>query len=352
MGVTSPVDQGVSEKPLIFVAGPTAIGKTELALTLAEKFGCEIIGVDSMQIYRYMDIGTAKPSVAERRGVPHHLIDYVLPDEEYSASRFTEDCRQAIRQIRAKGRLPLLVGGTGLYFNALENGIFSMPAIDPAVRQGLRDELSSKGRGLLFQELTVCDPVSADRIHPNDTYRLLRALEIVRTTGTTWSAYIAEHQRLRSAPAKGGLNGLLDARPDLDSIHARQRQQGKKQTTNILKIGLDRDRDKLYQRINYRVEVMVQANLLAEVENLLEMGYAKDLQPMQSLGYRHMLNYLDGLWSWEKAVELLARDTRRYAKRQITWFKGDPGIKWFQPDQFAEIHSAIESFLERANTSQ
>lgn len=343
MRVTSSTDQEIFKEPLIFVAGPTAIGKTELALMLAEEFGCEIIGVDSMQIYRYMDIGTAKPSVEERGRVPHHLIDYVMPDEEFSASRFTEDCQKAIRQIRSNGHLPLLVGGTGLYFNTLENGIFSMPAIDPAIRQGLHAELSSRGRDLLFQELKGCDPASADRIHPNDTYRLLRALEIVRATGKTWSAYIAEHQRCCcSAPLKGGSNNI--------PAGAGKRQRSENPKTNILKIGLARDREELYRRIQYRVQNMVQAGLLSEVENLLKMGYTKDLQPMQSLGYRHMLSYMDGQWSWERAVELLARDTRHYAKRQLTWFKADPEINWFHPTQAAEICSSIEAFLTVAET--
>ena len=313
------MEQGIFQKPLIFMVGPTAIGKTELALTLAEKFGGEIIGVDSMQIYRYMDIGTAKPSFAERGRVPHHLIDYVLPDEEFSASRFAKDCQEAIHLIQSKGCLPLLVGGTGLYFSTLEHGIFSMPAIDPLIRQGLQEELNSQGRERLFQELGVSDPKSAARIHPNDSYRLLRALEIVRATGKTWSAYIAEHQAQRS-----------------------QQPQA-----NVLKIGLARDREELYKRIGHRVEAMAQGGLVAEVESLLQMGYTKDLQPLQALGYRHMLNYLAGLWDWERAVEHLAQDTRRYAKRQITWFRADPGIKWFHPSQGAEICLSIEAFLKR-----
>lgn len=324
MGRANSIDQGIFNKPLIFMVGPTAIGKTELALILAEKFGCEIIGVDSMQIYLYMDIGTAKPSFAERGRVPHHLIDYVLPDEEFNASRFANDCQEAIQQIRAKGSLPLLVGGTGLYFSTLENGIFSMPAIDPLIRQGLQEELDFRGRDFLFQELNSCDPSSATRIHPNDTYRLLRALEIVRATGKTWSAYIAEHRG----------------------------QQREKPNSSILKIGLVRDRKELYQRIQHRVEIMTQAGFLAEVESLLQVGYTKNLPPMQSLGYRHMLNFIDGLWSWERAVELLVRDTRRYAKRQFTWFKADPEINWFHPTQVSEICSTIDAFLDTAKTPQ
>lgn len=317
MSLFSSADQGTTNEPLLFLAGPTAIGKTELALALSEKFGCEIIGVDSMQIYRYMDIGTAKPSISERGRVPHHLIDYVFPDEEYSASRFVRDCQESIQQIRANGHLPLLVGGTGLYFTALENGIFSLPAIDPAIRQALLEELASRGREMLFQELSLCDPASADRIHPNDTYRLLRALEIWRAFGKPWSICIAEHQA----------------------------QKKNLPRTNVLKIALARDRNELYGRIQLRVEAMIQAGLVDEVQGLLQRGYGKELQPMQSLGYRHMLQYLDGLWSWERAVELLTRDTRRYAKRQLTWFRADPEITWFHPSQTTEICSLIETFL-------
>ncbi len=312
-------EQEVFAAPLVFMAGPTAIGKTELAITLAEEFGCEIIGVDSVQIYRYMDIGTAKPTLAERERVPHHVIDYVLPDEGFSASRFVTDCREAIRQIRTRGRLPLLVGGTGLYFNALEHGIFSMPAIALGLRQALQEELVTRGRKELRRELERLDQESAARIHANDTHRLLRALEIVRSTGRTWSHFIAEHQV--------------------------QKQAGPR--TNILKIGLERDRDELYRRIDERVNIMIDSGLLAEVESLVRRGYGKDLQSLQTLGYRHMLNYLDGDLSWERGIELLARDTRRYAKRQFTWFKADPEVIWFHPSRGSEIRATITAFLKQ-----
>ena len=320
MVASHPLARECCSAPLIFLVGPTAIGKTELALHLAEEFGCEIIGVDSMQVYRYMDIGTAKPSLAERGRVPHHLIDYVLPDEEFSALRFVADCREAIREIRARDRLPLLVGGTGLYFSALEHGLFSLPEIEPQVRQGLQQELVNGGRETLRQELEVSDPESASRIHLNDTYRLLRALEIVRATGRPWSALIAEHQRAREEAVR----------------------------PTVVKIGLARSREELYARIEQRVEAMVEAGLLVEVETLLARGYHGDLRPMQSLGYRHMLNYLEGEWSWERALELLARDTRRYAKRQLTWFNPDPEIRWCHPGEHTLIRAAIASSLTRA----
>lgn len=311
-------DQELAPAPLIFVVGPTAIGKTDLALTLASEFGCEIIGVDSMQIYKYMDIGTAKPTKDERSRVPHHLIDYVQPDEAFSVSRFVMDCQEAIQQIRAKGRQPMLVGGTGLYFNALENGIFEMPATDHQLRQDLHEELGANGREALFQELKERDPESGLRIHPNDTYRLIRALEIVRSTGKTWSCFIAEHQELKKNKPKH----------------------------NIIKIGLGRERDELYERIHMRVQDMVNAGFLAEVEKLLGMGYTQELSSMQSLGYRHMLQYLCGDWTWDQTLELLTRDTRRYAKRQFTWFRADPEIHWFHPQQTMETCATIAGFLK------
>lgn len=299
------------DQPIIIMTGPTAVGKTEIALMLAETFGCEIVGVDSVQIYCHMDIGTAKPSLAERSRVPHHLIDYVLPDEEYSASRFVTDCQAAIKKIREKGKIPLLAGGTGLYYSALEHGIFTMPEIPQDIRQGVKTDLTNLGRDALWKELTRCDPLTAERIHPNDTYRLLRALEIVRSTGVSWSDYIARHQ---------------------------QQQQPK---FKAIKIGLDRERNELYARIDQRVGGMVKAGLVGEVETLLTMGYDKRLRSMQSLGYRHILNYLDGEWTWEKSIEVLARDTRRYAKRQLTWFRADKEIQWFHPEQIGEIIKSV-----------
>lgn len=308
-------------QPMIFMAGPTAIGKTELALVLAEALGCEIIGVDSVQIYRYMDIGTAKPSCAERGRVPHYLIDYVLPDEDYSVTRFVTDCQAAINRIRENGKIPLLVGGTGLYFSALEHGIFPMPEVPPEIRHAIKDELRTLGREPLWRELERRDPNTAGRIHPNDSYRLLRALEIVRSTGVPWSEYIARHQ---------------------------QQQQPK---NTVIKIGLARDRDELYRRIDQRVGAMINAGLLKEVEALLSMGFHQDLRPMQSLGYRHMLNFLAGEWTWEKSAEMLARDTRRYAKRQLTWFRADHEINWFHPDQHSEITGAVAGLLREKKST-
>lgn len=314
-------DEGIFAEPLIILAGPTAIGKTELALGLAEHYNGEIIGVDSMQIYKYMDIGTAKPTIAERERVPHHLVDYVRPDSPYSAATFVSDCQAAIIEIRQRGRVPFLVGGTGLYFSALQEGIFLMPEVEQSIKDALKQELLAvDGRQRLYEELKSCDPVSAARIHVNDSYRILRALEIYRATGQPWSEFIAAHEAERLQAGNAG--------------------------RKILKIGLSRDREELYRRINKRVEIMIEQNLLTEVENLLDRGFGPELKPMQSLGYRHMLNYLNHKWSWPEALELLARDTRRYAKRQFTWFKGDQEIHWFNPDQQDEIFSLVNGLIK------
>lgn len=300
--------------------GPTAIGKTDLALAVAQECNCEIIGVDSMQIYKFMDIGTAKPTLKERQAIPHHLIDYVYPDEHYSAARFVKDCQQAIEKIRNRGKNVLLAGGTGLYFRALIDGIFDIPDIEVGVRENLQQEHQAKGLGKLYEELLRVDPESAARIHANDSYRIHRALEIFRGTGKSWSSFIREHAATKKK--QGGAAG------------------------SFLKIGLERERKELYRRIEKRCEIMVTQGLLAEVTTLLEKGYAKELSSMQSLGYRHMVQFIDGEYTWEKCLELLARDTRRYAKRQRTWFKRDTDICWFHPDMKDQIIDTISAFLK------
>jgi len=304
-------------EPVLILIGPTAVGKTALSLALAERFSCEIVGLDSMQIYRHMDIGTAKATQEERARVPHHLLDMVDPDEEYHVARYVADATEACRQIIDRGNRPLLVGGTGLYLKGLLEGLFEIPAIPEVVRANLRQRLGEEGRAVLFAELSQCDPESADRIHPNDTHRLLRALEIFQATGRTWSEHLREQQ----------------VQPAL---------------TRVLRIGLDCERDALYERINLRVEQMVAEGLLTEVEKLLAMGYDPALKAMQSIGYRHMLQFLQGQWDWDEALFLLARDTRRYAKRQMTWFGNDPDIRWFAPADTAPIFDCVEDFLAGA----
>jgi len=309
-----PAAESPLSEPVIVLIGPTAVGKTALSLALAERFSCEIVGLDSMQIYRHMDIGTAKATAEERARVPHHLLDVVNPDEEYHVARYVTDALTACRRIIARGNRPLLVGGTGLYLKGLLEGLFEIPGVPEPVRINLRQRLAEEGRAVLFAELSLCDPESAGRIHPNDTHRLLRALEIFQATGRTWSEHLRKQQ----------------ARPAL---------------ARVLQIGLLCERTALYDRINLRVEKMIEEGLPAEVEKLLAMGYDPGLKAMQSIGYRHMVQYLQGQWDWEETLFLLARDTRRYAKRQMTWFGGDPFIRWFAPTDTPAIFDCVSGFL-------
>lgn len=301
-------------EPVLVLIGPTAVGKTALSLALAERFSCEIVGLDSMQIYQHMDIGTAKATPEERARVPHHLIDVVNPDEEYHVARYVADATEACRQIIARGNRPLLVGGTGLYLKGLLEGLFEIPPVPESVRATLRKRLLEEGRAVLFAELSQCDPESATRIHPNDTHRLLRALEIFLATGQPWS----EHLR---------------------------KQKVQPALSNVLQLGLHCEREVLYERINLRVAQMVEEGLLGEVEKLLAMGYDPGLKSMQSIGYRHMVQFLKGEWDWDETLFLLARDTRRYAKRQMTWFGNDPHIRWVAPTDTAPIFECVEEFI-------
>jgi tRNA dimethylallyltransferase len=318
---------GKQKHSLLVLCGPTAVGKTELALLVAEKFACEIISVDSMQVYRHMDIGTAKPTAAERERIPHYLIDIVNPDENYTLGRFVRDAETSVQRILAHGNIPLLAGGTGLYFKGFLDGVFAEDQIIAAKGQGegdreittlrhsLRKRLHEEGSAALHRELAQQDPQSAARIHPNDTQRLLRGLEIYHLTGIAWSQHLAD--QVKVPPPR----------------------------YRTLKIGLTRPRKDLYERINKRVLHMVAQGLLSEVKNLLAMGYDKDLKSMQSIGYRHMISFLENKWSWEKALERLARDTRHYAKRQYTWFSGDPEIIWYDVNGTDKIFRTIELFL-------
>ncbi|MEA1933993.1 MAG: tRNA (adenosine(37)-N6)-dimethylallyltransferase MiaA [Thermodesulfobacteriota bacterium] len=298
----------------IILVGPTAVGKTELSLSIAKKYSGQIISVDSQQVYRYMDIGTAKPTHKERAGITHHLIDVADPDEDYNVARFIKDAVKSIAVIREQGDIPILAGGTGLYFKGLLEGLFDVDPINPKIRENLKKELEGEGRQNLYKELCRCDPGSAARIHPNDTQRLIRALEIFRSSGMTWSDHLASRK----------------TKPIL---------------TNALKLGLTYERERLYKRINTRVGHMVDSGLVDEVKKLLEMGYHGGLNSMQSIGYRHMVNFLKGVREWEESLELLAGDTRRYAKRQYTWFRRDTEITWFDPARKDEIFSLIDNFL-------
>ncbi len=305
------------EQPCLVLVGPTAIGKTELSLTLARRFDCEIVSVDSMQVYRHMDIGTAKASLVERAEIPHHLIDIVDPDHPYDAACFARDGLQAVRKIHARGKIPLLTGGTGLYLRALFEGIFPGVPVDDDIRQKLKQRLLVEGSSKLHEELKLCDRFSAIKIHPNDTQRLLRALEIFYVSGTPWSEHIRRHKNQA---------GIL--------------------FTNVLQVGLTTKREILYQRINRRCNIMLDAGLEKEVRHLLAIGYDKSLKSLGSIGYRHMINYIDGVWSWDETRRLLARDTRRYAKRQYTWFSNLPNLQWFDVNDQQKIISTADVWFD------
>jgi len=297
----------------IAVVGPTAVGKTELTLRLAERIDAEIVSVDSMQIYRYMDIGTAKPSREERQRVAHHLIDIVFPDEPYHAGRFVTDATAAIRAIAARGRTPLLVGGTGLYLKSLLEGIFELPEIDAEVRSEIEQRFKRYDAESLHRQLVLVDPEMAARIHQRDSQRIKRGLEIFEATGKPWSAHLLQHQ--------------------------------KRNLRNCLIIGLTLERSILYERINRRSSLMMEEGLVEEVQNLLNMGYSAGLKSMQSIGYRHTVEMLAGKRDLEETVLLLARDTRRYAKRQYTWFKRVPDLEWFDAGDYQRISDRIAAFL-------
>ncbi len=304
-------------QPCLVLVGPTAIGKTELSLTISRRFNCEIISVDSMQVYRYMDIGTAKASVSERAEIPHHLIDIVDPDDNYDAVRFASDGLRAIRDIQSRGKIPLLTGGTGLYLKALLEGIFPGVPVDEAIRQKLKDRLLREGSSKLHEELSIKDNLSAQRIHVNDSQRLLRALEVWYVSGIPWSEHIKAH--------KNQNQGVI--------------------FKNALQLGLTTDRTNLYQRINKRCGSMLQNGLEDEVRKLLAMGYDQKLKSFGSIGYRHIINYLEGNWTKEETIHLLARDTRRYAKRQYTWFSRLADLQWFDIAEKHKILRTVEAWF-------
>ena len=310
------MSSSVKARPkIVVIAGATGIGKTGLSLQLAEAFRGGIVSADSMQIYRFMDIGTAKPDAAERQRAPHCMLDVADPDEPYDAARYVKEARGCIAGLHRAGRLPLVVGGTGFYIKALLQGLFEARPASAEIRSRLREEARQSGSRVLYDRLSACDPEAAARIHPNDAYRVIRALEVCEVTGRPMSAWQQAH-------------AFADAPYD------------------ALKICLHMERDALYERIDERVDQMVGQGLLQEVKALLERGYAADIKSMQALGYRHMMQYIQGGASWEESIRLMKRDTRRYAKRQLIWFKKDTDFIWMAPDDVGAIRSRIEDFLE------
>ncbi|MGR0481633.1 MAG: tRNA (adenosine(37)-N6)-dimethylallyltransferase MiaA [Candidatus Electronema sp. V4] len=304
--------------PVIVLVGPTAVGKTELSFRLAERFNCEIVSMDSMQVYRGMDIGTAKPSLEERSRIPHHLIDIAEPDEQYDAARFIRDALAAIEAIAARSKTALLTGGTGLYLKALFEGLFDALPADKAVRERLQARLTEEGRAALHAELCQIDPAAGARIHPNDTQRLLRGLEIFHTSGRTWTELI-EEQKLAG--------------------------QGRAVFSKVYLAGLHCPKEELRERIAQRSRAMIEGGLIGEVERLRQAGDGPELPSMQAIGYRHANRLLSGEWTQAEMLEQLIFDTRRYAKRQMTWFSANKELRWFQRDEHELLAAAISSTL-------
>lgn len=302
-------------KPFLpIICGPTASGKTELALKLAEQFPVEIVSADSRQVYRMMDIGTAKPSRAEQNMVRHHLIDIVWPDENINAALFADLARNAIEDIGKRQCLPLLVGGTGLYIRALTEGLLHAPGADPVVRKRLSLWADQCGNEVLHQHLSAVDPITAARLHPNDRVRIIRALEVYEQTGRPLSE-LQERHRFADRPYR------------------------------LLKVGLTCLREDLDRRIEVRAGKMFEAGLLDETEQLLKAGYGDNLKSLRTIGYRQAVQVLRGHSSYDEALLDLQRSTRRYARQQLTWLRQDNTIKWVDSSvDFDTIRKLIEDF--------
>lgn len=302
-------------EPVIVIAGPTASGKTGLSIELARLINGSIVSADSMQIYRHMDIGTAKPDKSEQAGIRHYMIDEVDPDENYSVARYRQKALEYIKEIINEGKRPIITGGTGLYINSLLYNInFSETICDERLREELRQEAQEKGNRHLYERLLELDPEAAAKIHENDVKRVIRAIEVYTHTNKT----ISEHVRLsRQEPAP----------------------------YRYIVFGLNWDRDKLYRRIEERVDRMIEAGLVEEVKKLTEMGYGKASTAMQAIGYKEILGYLNGKYSLEDAVYILKRDTRRYAKRQLTWFRRMREIIWLDMDEDTDLTETAEKII-------
>ena len=288
--------------PIIILTGPTAVGKTNLSIDLAKEINAEIISADSMQIYKYMDIGSAKVTIDEMQGVKHYLVDEVTPDYVFSVSEFQKRADDYIQKINDENKKVLVTGGTGLYLNSLiYNMDFAKSDANNELREKLRIELEENGIDYMHNKLKELDPEAAQRIHKNNTKRVIRALEVC-------------------------LSGekMNDFSNDLKF----------NEKYNPIIIVLNREREHLYERINKRVDIMMDNGLIDEVKNLLKMGYTKDMISMQGIGYKEIIKYLDGEYTLDEAIEIIKRDSRRYAKRQLTWFRRYDDAKWFNLDEY------------------
>ena len=295
--------------PVIAVLGPTATGKTSVSIRLAKRLGGEVINLDSVQMYRGLDIGSAKPSTQERQGVVHHLIDIREPWEVMDAASFVRLAARAMELVISRGKVPVLVGGTGFYLRSLERGLSILPGTSPAIRNFVRKMIKEYGHEEVHRLLSSFDPQRAKAIHPRDTYRLSRALELFLSSSVPFDKLVREHDKQLCPSLEG---------------------------RTMIKIGLMVERERLYRRIDERVDQMMRQGFLEEVTGLLSRGLSPGLKPLQSIGYRHIISYLQHEKEFSQAIWEMKRDTRRYAKRQLTWFRKEPGIRWFHAEKLLE----------------
>ncbi|MCH3963836.1 MAG: tRNA (adenosine(37)-N6)-dimethylallyltransferase MiaA [Clostridium sp.] len=302
---------------LFILAGPTAIGKTDISIKIAKKLNAEIISADSMQIYKYMDIGSAKIKKSEMQGVIHHMIDVVSPEDDFNVLKYKLMAGRCISKIHDSKKLPMIVGGTGFYINSLIfNYDFTEAHIDKNYRKYLKNLACEKGREYVHALLKDIDPGSFQRLYPNDLKRVIRALEVYKLTGRTMSDFNRE-------------NNIYDI------------------PYNVYYFVLTMNREKLYDRINKRVDMMISKGLIDEVKKLKSMGYDSSMQSMKGIGYKEILNYLDGSMSLDKAIELIKQGSRNYAKRQLTWFRKDKRVNWINKDDFKDDAAVSDYIIDK-----
>jgi tRNA dimethylallyltransferase len=323
MGVTTcslhamvPLTEGqVRRKPLVVIVGPTAVGKSRVAIEIAKRLDSEILTADSRQVYRGLNVGTDKPPVSARQDIPHHLIDLVDPDEPFNAGLFQRHAIRLIEDLHQRRALPLIVGGTGLYVRILLRGLCEAPPSDPGLRAQLCEEAREQGPTRLYERLAAADPITAAKLHPRDTSKVIRALEVKHLSGIPLSSFQAEHG--------------FSERP-----------------FSALVIGLNRERQQLYRRIEERIEWQLANGLLDETRDLLAQGYRPDSAAMTGLGYRHVAAHLAGDYGQEEMVRLFKRDTRRYAKRQMTWFRREPGASWLMIGESEPLEETVARAMQ------
>lgn len=301
---------------IIVIVGPTAVGKTYVSIELAKKLGTEIISADSMQIYKGMDVGTAKIKTEEMQGIKHHMIDLVYPDENYSVSDFKREAEKNIDEIISRGKVPVIVGGSGLYVNSL---IYDLDFSNAKSNEKLRDYYTyyhkEHGEDALYEKLKKIDPESAEKIHKNNVKRVIRALEVYDLTGRKFSETNTDIRK-------------------------------KSSKYDFILIGLSMDRKILYERINQRVDKMINEGLVEEVKSLIDKGFEKNLISMQAIGYKEIIEFLEGNITFEEAVNILKQNTRHFAKRQFTWFLKDENVKWFDIEDVNKIDASLENIYD------